>query len=99
MTKSLEDVQNLIIDDLDKHDLTSDSATALLKNLSILATAQATLRTDPIPEPEPTGFRGFLHRNSGDLIKVGGTISAIALIGFVETKFSTIIRPKASKFI
>lgn len=99
MTKSLEDVQSKLIDDLMQRDPSSDEASTIIKNLKTLSEAQNTLRLDPLPDPEPTGLRGFLHRNSGELIKVGGTISVVAIIGLIEGKGDIIFRSKASKFI
>ena len=99
MPETFEETQHKILKELDKYDSSSEQCTTAIKNLKTLAEAQQILKPDPIPDPEPTGFRGFMHRNSGDLIKVGGTLTAIALIGIVETKFDVIFRSKASKYI
>lgn len=99
MTHSLEEVQSLIINDLVTSDFADDDTTTKIKNLKTLTEAIMIQTPDPLPDPEPTGLKGFLWRNSGDLIKVGGTISIVALIGLIEAKGDVIFRSKASKFI
>lgn len=99
MTDSFHDAQNKLFNNLSTHDSSSDEATTIIKNLKTLGEAQKLFEPTPIPELEPKGVKGFLHRNSTDLVRVGGTITAIVLVGLVETKFDVIFRSKASKFI
>lgn len=80
-------------------DASSDEATTAVKNLKTYAEAQKLLESDPIPEPEPTGMKAFFAKHSGELIKVGGTLSAILVISIVESRGDVIFRSKASKYI
>lgn len=70
----------------------------LTKSLKTVTEAHDLVTPDPIPDPEPTGVRGFFHRHTGDLIKVGGTLSTVFLIATLENK-DLIFRSKASKLI
>lgn len=99
MNESFEDARTKGLRELDTFDMDSDQATTIINNLKTLAESQQILTPDPIPDPEPTGFKGFLRRNGEDLIKVGGTVTVVAIIGLIEAKGDVIFRSKASKFI
>ena len=99
MTASYDDVQSKILDQLKDDDLSPDAMSTQIKNLKTLAETQQILKPDPTPEPEPKGLKGFFEKHADALIKVGGTVTAILLIGAIETKGDVIFRSKASKFI
>lgn len=99
MSESADSLAQKLIDDIDGRDLTLEETSTAIKNLKTYAEAKKLLDPDPIPDPEPTGLKGFFARHSGDLIKVAGTLSAITLIAAVETKGDVIFRTKASKYI
>lgn len=96
MTASIDDVRAKILDQLYEEAFESEAATTIIKNLKTFQEATA---TPPPSEDEPKGVRGFLKKNSGDLIKGGTTIGAICLIGLFELKGDVIFRTKAAKFI
>jgi hypothetical protein len=74
-----------------------EKMTNILKQLEILNKAEAAQKE---PEtPEPTGAKAWFEKHSSDLIKVGGTITTVILVGFVESKFDVIFRSKASKYL
>lgn len=97
MTASFDDVRAKMLDQLLDETYESEAATNIIKNLKTLKDASPEPETPT--EAEPTGVRGFFKKNSGDLIKVGGTLGAITLIGLFELKGDVIFRTKASKFI
>lgn len=98
MPEPIDDALAKVIKDvLDSSDLTETSTA--VKNLKTIAEAKNLIDPDPIPDPEPTGFKAFLERHSGDLIKVGGTLVVVSIIAVIETKGDVIFRSKASKFI
>ena len=99
MPKSLDDFYQKFIDDVGERDLCSNESTTAINNLKTFAEAKKLLDPDPIPDPEPTGVKAFFGRHAGDLIKVGGTLSAVALIGVFEAKGDVIFRSKASKYL
>jgi len=99
MTKSFDDAQSTLLAKIADSDMTIDGAATIAETLKTLAEAQKLLAPDSTTETEPTGLKGFLRRNSGDLIKAGSTLGAIVTIGIIETKFDVIFRSKATKFI
>lgn len=86
-------------------DVAADPATvgeelaANIKALKAYAEAKKLLEPEPEPVPEPTGFKAFLVRNSGDLIKAGTTLAAVVTIAVIEAKGDVIFRSKGTKFI
>lgn len=98
MLASTDPTIQLLIDNIDGAN-SLDERSAAVKNLKNYVEAKNLLESTPIPELEPTGFRGFLHRNAGDLIKAGSTITIVCLIAGLEAKGDLIFRSKASKFI
>lgn len=75
----------------------SEKYTTLVKNLEILNKAEA---AELKPEaPAETGAKAWFKEHSDSLIKVGGTLGSIVLLGFVESKFDVIFRSKASKYL
>lgn len=89
-------IQKLITNVQDADD---DSVAGSIKNLKTYVEACKLLEPDPIPEPEPSGVRGFFHRHAGDLIKAGTTLSVVGIIAIVEAKGDVIFRSKATKFL
>lgn len=94
---SYETIRAEILSELAGHDVTSEEYATSLKALETLNKAEASQK-DPVT-PEPTGAKAWFERHSDALIKVGGTFGGIVLIGFVESKFDTIFRSKASKYL
>lgn len=95
---SYEELTQKLIDDAVK----ADDDTVLndrVKALKTLAETQKLLEPEPTPVPEPDGVKGFFHRHTDALIKVGGTVIAIFAVAAVETKGDVIFRSKASKYI
>ena len=86
-------------------DLAEDPATeekdlaTHIKSIKTYAEAKKLLEPDPIPDPEPTGFKAFLDRHAPELIKVAGTLTVVGIIAAIEAKGDVIFRSKASKFI
>lgn len=80
------------IEDNDKYNLTLDALDALNK-------AETAQYREPEKEIPETGVKAWFERHSDAFIKVGGTLSAIGLVAFAESKFDLIFRSKASKFI
>lgn len=76
-----------------------EGTTNAIKNLKTLAEARNLMQPELEPEPEPTGIRGFIRRNGGDLIKTATTFGVVAIIAGIEAKGDVIFRSKASKFI
>jgi hypothetical protein len=75
----------------------SEEYTNTLKQLEILNKAEAAQKE---PEtPEPTGAKAWFEKHSESLIRVGGTLGTVIMIGFVESKFDVIFRSKASKYL
>lgn len=70
-----------------------------IKTLKNYAEAKKLLEPEPEPVPEPTGFKAFVNRNSGDLIKAGSTLVIVTAIAAFEAKGDLIFRSKAAKFI
>ena len=98
MPESIDSVAQKLIDDIDVAD-DLDKKSIAVKNLKTLAEAKKLLEPDPTPDPEPTGFKAFVKCHASDLIKVGGSISVVAIIAIIEAKGDVIFRSKASKFI
>lgn len=98
MSDSIDPTAQILIDKIDGAADLAETSTAV-KNFKAYAEAKNLLKPDPIPESEPSGFKGFLHRHAGDLIKVGGTLTVVGIIAIIETKGDVIFRSKASKFI
>lgn len=99
MTASFDDVRSKMLDQLLDETYESEAASTIIKNLKAFEDA-ATLANPPAPEAEEfQGVRGFLKKNSGELIKAGSTISAIVLIGVFELKGDVIFRSKAARYI
>lgn len=94
---SYEIIRGEIISEIKGHDVTSDDYLTSIKALEAINKAEAALKT-PEP-PEPKGAKAWFEKHSDALIKVGGTLSTVALIGFVESKFDVIFRSKASKYL
>lgn len=94
---SFDDVRTKMLNQLADETFESEAATTIVKNLKTLQEA-ANIPDSPSTDDE-TGFKAFLKRNSGDLIKAGSTLGAISLIGLFELKGDVIFRSKASKFI
>lgn len=99
MSEPIDPLAEKLIADIENRDFSLEDTATAVKNLKTYAEAKKLLEPDPIPEPEPSGPKAFFVRHAGDLIKVGGTLSAIALIAAVETKGDVIFRTKASKYI
>lgn len=78
---------------------TDEDRAAAIKSLKTYAEAKKLLETEPIPEPEPSGIRGFFRRNSEALIKAGTTLTVVGVIAVIEAKGDIIFRSKATKFI
>ena len=95
----LTDVHQKLVDGIMNLDLTTEDPADLVKSLKTVVEAQKLAEPDPIPDPEPTGVRAFFSRNSGDLIKVAGTLSVVTIIAAIEAKGDIIFRSKASKFL
>lgn len=96
-TTSYETTREQLFTQLTNSTPGSDEYTNLLKQLETLNKAQT---AQPVPEtPEPTGAKAWFEKHSDALIKVGGTLSSVVLIGFVESKFDVIFRSKASKYL
>lgn len=98
MPETIDDVTQTLLDDVDSTTNLESRSTAV-KNLKTFAEAKKLLEPDPTPDPEPSGFKGFLDRHAGDLIKVGGTLVVVGFIAFTEAKGDVIFRSKAAKFI
>lgn len=98
MPESTDSVTQKLIDDID-HATSLEVKSTAVKTLKTYAEAKKLLDPDPIPDPEPTGVKAFFARHAGDLIKVGGTLAAVATIAVIEAKGDVIFRSKASKFI
>lgn len=95
-----DSITQQLLDDIAKSDdFSTDAVTAKIKNFEIFAKAKNLIDPEPEPEPEPMGFRAFVRKNSGDLIKVGGTLAAVSLIAVFEGKGDLIFRSKATKYI
>lgn len=94
MSDSYEDFRTEIFSELKGRDVTDDGYTTALKNLEMLNKAEAAQKT-----VESKGTKAWFERHSDALIKVGGTLGAITLIGLVETKFDVIFRSKAAKYL
>lgn len=98
MPDPIDDVLTKLIKDInDAGDETQVSTR--VKSLKTFAEAKQLLDPDPIPDPEPTGFKAFINRHSGELIKVGGTLAVVSVIAVIESKGDIIFRSKASKLI
>lgn len=95
---SIEDLTQKLIDEAMKTD-NAEVVNDHVRSLKTVAEAKKLLEPDPIPDPEPSGVRGFFHRHAGDLIKVGGTLSAVGLIAVIEAKGDVIFRSKATKYL
>ena len=93
---SFDDVRTQMLNQLADETFESEAATTIIKNLK---TFQEAANIPDSPYDHEKGFKGFLKKNSGDLIKAGGTFGAIVLIGLFELKGDVIFRSKASKFI
>lgn len=101
MSWSYEDVREELLCTLSNLDPVSDTEdyTACLSKLENLNRAESgQFREEPTEAPE-TGVKAWFERHSDALIRVGGTLSAIVMIGIAEQKFDMIFRSKASKFI
>lgn len=98
MPESIDSVTQKLIDDVHNAEDLEKTSTAV-KNLKTLVEAKKLLEPDPIPDPEPSGFKAFLNRHAGDLIKVGGTLTIVGVIAVVEAKGDVIFRSKAAKFL
>lgn len=99
MPEPIDDALSSLIDDINNTVGDPEKAATAVKNLKAFAEAKKLLDPDPIPEPEPTGIKAFFVRNSGDLIKVVGTLAVATVIAVIESKGDVIFRSKASKFI
>lgn len=51
------------------------------------------------PEATPTGAKAWFDRHSDSFIKLGGSLAAIVMVAFAESKFDLIFKSKASKYI
>lgn len=98
MTDTVEEVRTKLIKDINVSGDANEVAIRV-KSLKTFAEAEALYKTEPIPEPEPTGFKAWLNRHSGDLIKVGGTLVVVLTIAIFESKGDIIFRSKSSKLI
>jgi hypothetical protein len=99
MPENLDTVAQQLIDDITKNSDDQDKTALAVKTLKTFAEAQDLLTPDPEPDPEPTGWKAFLDRHSGELIKITGTAAIVLLIAVSEAKGDIIFRSKASKFI
>lgn len=70
-----------------------------VKTLKTYEEAKKLMEPEPIPVPEPTGFKAFLDRHADALIKVGGTLAAVIAIAGIEAKGDIIFRSKATKYL
>lgn len=94
---SYEVVRQDIFSTLAGLDAQSDEYAKAVKALETLNKAESSL---PQPEtPEEKGTKAWFEKHSDALIRVGGTLTTVVLIGFVETKFDVIFRSKASKYL
>ena len=98
MSESIDSLAQKLIDDVAASTSEEETATAV-KNLKTLGEAKKLFEPDPTPDPEPTGIKAFFSRHAGDLIKVGGTLSAVGLIAVIEAKGDVIFRSKATKYL
>lgn len=98
MSESIDSVTQKLIDDIN---VTGDpeQVSTRVKNLKTYVEAMKLLEPDPLPDPEPSGVKGFFHRHAGDLIKAGTTLGVVGVIAVIEAKGDVIFRSKATKFI
>lgn len=99
MPETFDTVTQTLLDDIVKPDLSAEDKSTAAKTLKTIAEAEVLRRPESIPDPEPTGAKAFFKNHTGDLIKVGGSLSIVALIAVIEAKGDVIFRSKASKFI
>jgi hypothetical protein len=100
MSNSYETIRGEILTELTGHDVTSDDYAKALKALEAINKAEATqYRPEPPAPPEPTGAKAWFDRHSDALIRVGGSVTTVVMVGFVESKFDVIFRSKASKYL
>lgn len=96
-TPSYETVRAEILKEFSGHEVTSEEYATALKALETLNKAEAAQKEPETPEPK--GTKAWFEKHSDALIKVGGTLSTVVLVGFVESKFDVIFRSKASKYL
>jgi len=94
---SYETIRSALLQHAVGEDEGSEKLTDMLKQLELLNKAEAAQK-DP-ETPEPKGAKAWFEKHSSDLIKVGGTLGTVVLVGFVESKFDVIFRSKASKYL
>ncbi len=92
-----ESIRHNLLQHLAGADEGTEEFTNVLKELEILNKAEAAQKEPETPEPK--GAKAWFEKHSSDLIKVGGTLSTVILVGIVESKFDVIFRSKASKYL
>jgi hypothetical protein len=75
----------------------TEKLTNIIKQIELINKAEAAQKEPETPEPK--GAKAWFEKHSDALIKVGGTLSTVVLVGFVESKFDVIFRSKASKYL
>jgi hypothetical protein len=94
---SYQTAREQLFQTLADQDKTSQEYLNAIKALEILNKAEA---AQIHPEnPEETGAKAWFEKHSDALIRVGGTLTTVVLVGFVESKFDVIFRSKASKYL
>jgi len=94
---SYEETRTKLFNTLLNNDPTTSEYTNAVKALEILNKAEAAHLHPELPEEK--GTKAWFEKHSDALIKVGGTLASISLIGFVESKFDVIFRSKAAKHL
>lgn len=97
MSNAYQQIRDTIVTELGDTNVYDDDYIKAIKALDALNKAEA---AQMVPEtPEPTGAKAWFEKHSDALIRVGGTLTSVVLIGFVESKFDVIFRSKASKYL
>lgn len=97
MTASYDSLRQDLLTHLANSDEGSDQYTNALKQLETLNKAESAQKEPETPEPK--GTKAWFEKHSDALIRVGGTLGTVVVIGFVESKFDVIFRSKASKYL
>jgi len=97
MTSSYETIRQTLLSTIANGTVGTEEYTNALKQLETLNKAEAAQKEPETPEPK--GTKAWFEKHSDALIKVGGTLGTVVLVGFVESKFDVIFRSKASKYL
>lgn len=94
MTSSYEDVRNQIIEKLSEIGPEGDNYGDLMKSLKTLEEAHK-IKHDTVPPVE----KSFWKEHSSEIIRIGGTIATVIVIGAIEMNGGVLLKSKASKYL